>query len=408
MRPLVPLIACLALWPLAGLAQTPDPFASAKVHVGPFAVTPSIAITNVGADTNVFNELVNPRSDFTATITPAADVWLHIGPARLNLNVSGSYLYFAQYADQRSFGTADSARLELPLLHLRPWVGGSFLTVRDRPGYEINLRVRRTETTVSGGVDLLVSRRTILGASLKQTRTNYDTGESFLGFSLRDALNRSTTTGTASLRYRLTPLTTFVMAADVVQERFEFSGIRDSDGFRIVPGIEFDATALVNGSAHVGFRRLTMKTAGMPDYTGPVASVDLGYTLMGVTRLSVQVSRDVEYSYDPVQPYYLLTGVTGSVTQAVGGPWSVEARGGIQRLAYQTVGQSGLAALGLTDLQGLVGRTDVVRSYGGGVGYRLGFSTRLGVNVDYVTRSSVLYLQQFHGLRVGSSVTYGF
>ena len=39
-----------------------------------------------------------------------------------------------------------------------------------------------------------------------------------------------------------------------------------------------------------------------------------------MTRFAVQVQRDVEYSYDPTQPYYLLTGVTGSVSQAVGGP----------------------------------------------------------------------------------------
>jgi hypothetical protein len=111
----------------------------------------------------------------------------------------------------------------------------------------------------------------------------------------------------------------------------------------------------------------------------------------------VQVSRDVAYSYDPEQPYYLLTGVTGSVAQAVGGPWSVNARAGIQRLAYQAI-----------ELSTLAGRVDVVRFYGGGVGYKLGPSTRLGVNADYYTSRSDLYVQQYRGLRVGSSVTYGF
>jgi hypothetical protein len=396
-KPLPVLIACLGLWPLSTWAQAPDPFTSARVHIGPFAVTPSISLTNVGVDTNVFNDWENPKSDFTATITPAADTWLRLGPARLNLKVSASYVYFAQYSDQSSFGTTDSALLEFPLLHLRPWAGGSFLTMRDRPGYEINLRVRHTETSVSGGVDFLVSKRTTLGASLKQARLSYDPGGSYLGYSLQDSLNRTTTTGTASLRYALTPLTTFVMAADVVQERFEFSSIRDSDGFRVVPGVEFAATALINGSARVGVRRLTMRTAGVPDFTGPVASVDLGYTLMGATRFAVQVSRDVAYSYDPAQPYYLLTGVTGSVAQAVGGPWSVNARAGIQRLAYQAV-----------DLSALAGRVDVVRFYGGGVGYKLGPSTRLGVNADYYTSRSDLFVQQYRVLRVGSSVTYGF
>ena len=175
-----------------------------------------------------------------------------------------------------------------------------------------------------------------------------------------------------------------------------------------MPGIVFAASALINGSAHVGFRRLKMLTPGMPDYTGPVALVDLGYTLKGSTRFSVQLSRDVAYSYEPTEPFYLLTGVTGSVSQAIGGPWSVSARAGLQRLAYQPVDQSLLTLLGVTDPQGLIGHTDIVHLYGTGIGYKLGPSTLLGINVDYSTRSSVLYSRQFQGLRIGSSVTYGF
>lgn len=407
MKSFAALVASLVLWPVAVLAQAPDPFVSAKVHIGPFAVNPSISLANVGLDTNVFNEVVDPKKDFTATITPAADTWLRLGPARLNVKMAGSYQYFAKYGDQRSFGTHDSVRLEFPLLHLRPWAEGAFLTMRDRPGYEINLRLRHSETSVAGGVDLLVSKRTTLGVSFWQTRIDYGGDETYLGVSVRDSFNRTTWVETASLRYALTPLTTVVMAADVVQERFEFSSIRDSDGFRVAPGVEFDASALINGSARVGFRRLRMLASGMPDYTGPVASVDLGYTLMGITRFSVVVNREVEYSYEPAQPFYLLTGVTGSVSQAVGGPWSVNARAGVQRLAYQTIDASAAAALSL-NIDGLAGRVDVVKSYGGGVGYKVGPSTRLGVNVDYITRSSQFYAQQYKGLRVGSTVTYGF
>ena len=46
-----------------------------------------------------------------------------------------------------------------------------------------------------------------------------------------------------------------------------------------------------------------------------VASVNLGYTLMGMTRFGVQVDRDVQFSYEQCEPYYILTGVTGTITQ---------------------------------------------------------------------------------------------
>jgi len=243
---------------------------------------------------------------------------------------------------------------------------------------------------------------------VSQVRTEFESGDTIGGYPLNRGLNRTTTVGTASLRYALTPFTTLVMAADVVHERFEFSSFRDSDGFRLVPGVEFAPSALITGSAHVGFRLLRALTAGMPDYAGPVASVSLGYTLKENTRFAVGVRRDIEYSFEATQPYYLLTGVTGSVRQAVGGPWSVEVRASTQHLDYQTIDSTLLPGLGSTDLQTRAGRVDIVRSYGGGVGYTLGPSTLLGVNVDYSTRHSEFDVRQYQGLRVGGSLTYGF
>ena len=397
MKPLPVLLACVLLWPLSVSAQSTDPFTSPRVHIGPFAVAPLISITNVGVDTNVFNELDNPKSDFTATITPAAGVGIRLGRARVDARLSGSYFFFAKYAEERSLGTNDRVRLEFDLLHVTPWAETSFLWVRDRPTYEIDLRLRRTEKAVSGGVDFSVSKRTTLGFSLRRVHTDYVSGNTSVGSSVAEALTGTTTVETASVRYALTPLTTLVMAADVVRDRFEFSSERDSDSLRVMPGVELAASALISGSARVGYRHLSMLTPGIPDYTGPVAAVNIGYTLMGVTRFTVAVNRDVQYSYDPEQPYYLLTGVTASVSQAVGGPWSVNARTSLQRLAYQAV-----------ELLGLPGRVDVVRSYGVGAGYRLGSATTLGFNVDYFTRQSALDARQYRGLRAGSSITYGF
>ena len=53
----------------------------------------------------------------------------------------------------------------------------------------------------------------------------------------------------------------------------------------------------------------------MPGYKGSIASVNLSYVLLGVTKFAVDSSRDVKYSYDVNQPYYVQTGVGGSVSQ---------------------------------------------------------------------------------------------
>lgn len=246
----------------------------------------------------------------------------------------------------------------------------------------------------------------MFGLALRETRTDFPEDETAGSIYLRDVLNRTTTVGTASLRYRLTPLTTLVMSAEAVRERFQFSPGRDSNGFRLVPGVELDAHALIDGLAKVGYRSLKMLTPGMPDYTGAVASVDLGYRLMGVTRFSVSVKRDVEYSYELFQPYYVLTGLTGSVSQAVGGPWSLTARMGLQRLDYRAVKLTDILVPGDVS-PGREGRDDILRFWGG-VGYKLGPDVRLGFDVNYFKRRSERYSQDFSGLRAGTSLTYGF
>jgi len=376
--------------------------ATARIRAGPVAVTPSVSLSNVGIDTNVFNAWTDPKTDFTATITPQADAWLRAGRARLTVHGSLSYVYFATYRHERAVNTDDSIRLDLPFRRIRPYVGYSYLNIRERPGFEIDTRARRSEDVFFGGVDLPLTRKFTLGASWRTTRTAFRADEQFNNTYLRDVFNRRTSILTGSVRYALTPLTTLVLQAETVRERFEFSPVRDSDSVRILPGVEFNAAALVNGTARVGYRRFNMRSPGMPDYSGPIASVDVGYSLLGVTRFALSVSRDVAYSYEIQSPYYVATGIAATVTQHVGGPWSVLARGGRQRLAYHDA----QSAPGMTPPQ--QNRTDTVRFYGGGVGYRVSPNARLGFNVDYYTRESPVVLHNYRSLRAGTSVTYGF
>ncbi len=79
-----------------------------------------MAISNVGVDSNVFNEATDPKSDRTAAVGPAIDLWLKLGKARLSDRSSGQYLYFQEYANQRAWNTTNQVQLELPLIKLQP------------------------------------------------------------------------------------------------------------------------------------------------------------------------------------------------------------------------------------------------------------------------------------------------
>jgi hypothetical protein len=405
----LPLLLLLpALLASTASAQEPaDPASTAPMRIGPVAMTPALSITNVGVETNVFNEWVDPKSDWTATVSPQTELWLRLGRARLTATAKGSFVYFAHYSAERSLNTSDSAKLEVPFLRVRPYVGVTYLNIRDRPGFEIDKRARRTERGLVAGVEFPLSAKTTVGVGYKKTTIAFPSDVTFLGTYLRDLFNRSGQGVTATFRYRLTPLTTLILDAETERQRFEFTPVRDSNSVRVVPGVEFNRFALINGNAHVGFRRLKMLTPGMPDYTGLVASINLGYTLLGATRFSVGVQRDVEYSFEVTEPYYLLTGLSGSVTQAVGGPWDVVGRLGTQRLAYQRTLTDG-AGTAPQAIPSATGRVDTIRFYGGGIGYKVGPTVRLGFNADYFTRTSDRVTREYRGLRAGTSVTYGF
>jgi Putative beta-barrel porin 2 len=375
----------------------PDPFDTARMRFGPVALTPGVALTNLGVDTNVFNQVENPKKDFTLTLTPQAQAWLRLGRGRLSGQSRLDLVYFQQYSTERSVNSSAEGRFELPLNRFRPFVSDSFIHSRERPGYEIDARARHLENTFTIGGTVKLGAKTDLEISVYRRRTTFDADAVFQGSRLSDLLNRRENGLRATARYHVTPLTTFLIVGDAQTTRFDLSPIRNADSVRITPGVELEPFALISGRAYVGFRKYDALGSGVPSYMGPVATADVGYTLLGRTRLSMQADRDIAYSFEPLEPYYLLTGVTGTATHRLTNTWDVRGTAGRQRLDFRHVG---MAVPGQE-------RVDFVYTYGAGVGYRLGRDMRLGLNIDRYRRTSDRLTRDYNGLRVGASVTYG-
>lgn len=386
---------------LCALVTTPAaaqerPAEAAERRLGPVRVTPSLKLT-FGLDTNVFNEATNLKEDTTSVLRPQVDWYMRAGRAGLSGKSTAEFVYFRRYAGERSTNTDNSARLEIRSRWFTPFVSGSFLNSRERPGYEIDVRSRRLETTVSVGGDVRVSSATTAGLSARRSRIDFDVDAFFLGTSLRNTLNRRVDALSASIRHALTPLTSVAVTGGVERDRFMFAPFRDAESVRVMPGVEFAPSALIAGRAYVGYRRFRPAGPGIPDFTGAVANVDLTYTLQGATRFNVQAERDVAYSFELVDPYYVLTGVRGSVAQHVTSSWIVLASAGRHRLAYRQSATPSPAG---------TGRIDRVDAYGAGLTYRIGPRLRVGVTADYYRRESELLRRRYEGLRAGTTVTY--
>lgn len=398
------LILLTILWVVPASAQTEPPPAETsrlRLRVGQLTINPTIALTNFGFDQNVFNvpDYLNPQADFTFTVTPAVDLHYRLYRTELIARVREDLVWYQTYASERAANNTTTAGWLIPFNRVSFKVNGRYANLRDRPGFEIDARSERTETEFDGGVEVRVTPKTFVGVKADRLRIDFDKAALFLNSNLQFELNRVTTTQGVSLRYKLTPITSVSLLVSRTQDRFEFSALRDSNSIAAAALIQFDPLGILSGSASVGYTSFEPVIAGLPNYKGPTAAVNVSYRLLGTTRISVGAVRDVAYSYDVNQPYYVQTGFDGSVSRAVRGPFDVVVRAGVQALAYRDRAGVAIQVLNLVDH---------VYSYGAGVGYRLGKGSRLGINLDEVRRTSEVRFREFDGLRFGTSLTYGF
>ncbi len=392
------MLACLSLVVLASVASAQQEEPGGRFLLGPISFTPYITVNNVGVDSNVFNEADNPKRDTTATVGPAVNLWARLGRARLTGKAGVQYVYYKVYDSQRSFNTSDEGRIQLPMGRFTPYVGGSYAVTSDRSGFEIDSRSQRNDSMLRLGSLVRLSGRTTLDLGAARSENRYDRNDPTYGTQLSNALDRRIEDEQLRLSYALTPLTTFVVQVDAQQDRFTFNPDRNTDSVRVMPGFELKPLALIAGTAYVGFRHFNGLRDSLPDYNLLVANTDITYRL-AATRIVLHVARDVNFSVQSETPVYVSTDVGLSVTQRITRTWDIVGRYGYQWLGYRGA---------IVDVVETGGHTDRNRQVGGGLGYMVGRTLRVGLDANYYRRRTVVNEQRnYEGLRVGASVTYG-
>lgn len=390
-------LAFLMLGP-ASFAQTTSPPPSvAAIQVGPLSVFPSINLHDIGTDSNIFNETAQPKDDFTFTVTPRVQTALRIGATRLVGTTSGDFVYYQTYKDQQSINNLVDGRFELVSERLQPYVSAGRLQTRDRTGYEIDARARRLQTNIAAGLDVNLTSITALTAWARRDDQTYDQAERFLGVKLGEQLDHTSELVAAGVKLSLTPLTTITIAGEIQQDKFKTSPLRNADSVRVAPAIEFAPDAALTGRASAGYRQFKPLDPQLPQYRGFVASAGVGYSLLGVTHFDIQANRDVTYSLDPSQPYYLASGGSVAVSQRLVGPFDLILLGNRERLQYQPLGGTSLE-----------GRVETTTSIGGGVGVHVAEHLSFTLTYQRTQRqSSDPRSRDYHRHRMLGSVNYG-
>src|SRR4051812_8620320 len=243
-------LVLLAAFPLrAQEIKVPDP-SRARVRIGPVALNPSVNLTNLGIDTNVFNEPSGlEKEDFTFTLTPRADAWLKVGPTWVGGSARADVVWYQTYESERSGNGFYTVNWTAPLNRLAFAIEGGYLHARERPGFEIDDRVLRTELGGRAALEYRVLSKTSIGVRGGRQRIAFDEDQVYQGTDLSVELNRTVTTAAFTVKHQLTPLTAISFDAGSENDRFVSSPARDTDSTTAGAQITFDPDAILKGSA---------------------------------------------------------------------------------------------------------------------------------------------------------------
>jgi hypothetical protein len=392
-------VAMLALLSARQVAAQVSPILpSTRVIVaGPVSLYPQIALRDAGTDSNIYNESTAPKSDLTYAITPRLYAIVPIGNTRFVGTGVGDLVYYRTYSDQRSLTTSLDGRYEVTGPGFRPFASAGFVSRGDRNGFEIDARVRSTQSMLSVGADVDVTALTALTAWASRSRTVYGRDEEYLSASLADQLDHRTDVVAAGARFHATPLTTIVIAAEIRRHRFEGSPVRNADSLRVSPAVQFDSGGAITGDATAGYTAFTPLDSVVASYRGLTGSARLHYTLLTVTRFDVEANRDVSFSYDAIQPYYLESGGRLQVAQRILGQFEIIAIGERRELRNQRIGGMSFD-----------GRREVTTSVGGGVGFQIQKQVRFTLTYERTARTSSEPVgREYQRRRMLGSVNYG-
>lgn len=402
MRPTLALAVGMALLALSiapeARAQGRPILPSSRVFVvGPLSLYPQIGLRDVGTDSNVYNDPARERSDFRYSVIPRMFAIVPLGNTRFVGTGTGELVYFRTYEDQRSLTGLFDARYEVTSPGWRPFVSVGFVARGERVGFEIDSRARHTQTTMTAGTDVDLTAVSALTVWVGRSATAYEDDERYLSFMLADQLNHRRDTVSVGARFRVTPLTTVLIAAALEHDRFDRSPRRNADGFRVEPGVAFDSGASITGDAKGGFRSFGPLDPAVADYRGFVGSARLHYSLPDVIRLDFEANHDIAYSYDALQPYYLESGGRFTVTQRVVG--ALEAIGIVERREIRNQRIGGMS---------FDGRREVTTAFGGGVGIQLNTQLHVALTYEQTQRISTEPVgRNYERTRVLGSINYG-
>jgi len=355
------------------------------ISLGRVKVAPGVVVHELGWDSNVFDESVDPKEDYVLSLTPDASTFALLRFAKISAYGGLDLKYFQKYTDERSIGHQVRGRVDFLLSRLMPFVAAGQTMGRERPNGEIDVRADHREEELTGGLAFQLGPHQVVYASAGQFSTEFkDAFEE--GVSLGDSLNRHSYQYSAGFRTDLTPLLSVTLFGAQRDDRFDTEPLRNSSTVSGSATLSFDPEAVVAGSATINYTDFDPVDRLIEPYQGVDGSVALTLRILEMGRLSATGVRGIEYSFDPGEAYYLENTLELSYTQRLFGASDFQARGGRSIFDYGAH-------------QGSPPRQDTLNTWGASFGYNLANRTRISLNYENVERRSPVFAERNYDRR---------
>lgn len=358
-------------------------------------LAPGLVIRELGYDSNIFDESVDPKDDYVFRGTPDVSAYSAVRFAKLSMYAGSQLAYFKTYKDENSAGYEYRGRLDMLLSRFLPYVGYGETRARSRPNGEIDTRADTLENELSGGVSFALGPHQQVYAGVTRFRTDFFNSVEE-GVDLSEALNHDTFTYTGGVQTALTPLVTLTLNGALEEDRFESVPLRDADRYTANASFLIGAEAILSGTIDVGYLNFKPFDPTVEGYSGVTVEAGISYPFMEIGRLSFSLIRNIEYSFDQNEGYYQETTATLAYTHRLFGEVDAQVRGSASRFGYGFV-------------EGLPERTDELGTLGASFGYNLRNRTRISINYEYAQRRSPTFEDRnYDRTRIYLSWAYAF
>lgn len=380
--------------PLTDSLPTTEP-TSGIFSWGAVKFAPGLVISELGHDSNIFNEALNPKDDFLFRGTPDISAFSLLRFAKISAYAGSHLSYFKTYTDENSVGYSYRGRIDFLFSRVLPFIGVGETRERTRPTGEIDTRADERQQEVSAGLAFSLGPHSQIYVGGVGARSAFFNSVED-GVDLSESLNHDTVTINVGVQTAITPLTTLTVNAAVSEDRFESVPLRNSENRSIGASVLIGAEAVISGTISVSYVDSKPVDPTIEPHNGVQIQAGVTYPFLELGRFNFSVNRGMSYSFDTAEGYYEETTASIAYTHRLFGDIDVQAIGTKSWLDYGFK-------------EGVEERTDTTESLGASFGYNLRNRTRISLNYEISKRRSpVNFNQNYDRTRIYLSWAYAY